>query len=470
MKRRWRGPRLGSRFLVLGGVVAGAALLPLYGDPRPSPVTHPEWARMILRSMDLLASVPLSEQASQVFATLSWKNSLAYRADRYMSASGVTVQGEGENRRLEANAAVGEVSYPVAVARAGDYRVRLLLSGNPATPAETEIRVLGEDKPEKVFTVPGGSSPAWADAGSVHLDPGSYSATVLLPKGTSLEYVELAPPCLSPIEPIGGWKATAIATTGDVAVSVLKAIEQEHQLPPSDSALEIEASEIKLDGPLALEASYGAMPGLGGMWLKAGDKGSDGSVSLDLPEDGLYSISVFGVTGGGLRFTADACRKSVLCAEPTPTNLPRWRQIFSGQFAAGRHFLTMSMGRGAAVQRLRIERKKDAVAEYVATVRRLGLDLGPDGPITRDRATAAMRFIKAQRGLDTLTVCRDVLDREPTTLVAAAGTGQPALPPGAGGPVAPGAPPGTSGPQPPGQPPLTPPVIPPQNPGSPTVP
>ena len=179
MKRRNRHANA-----LAAAVIASLALLPLYGDPRPSPVTHPDWARMVLRGLDLLDSTPLSAQASQIFATLSWKNSLAYRADRYLTAEGVQVEGTGEVRRVLARAEVGEVAYPIAVARGGDYRVRLLLSGDPAFPAEAEIRALGQDKPEKVFTVPGHATPAWADAGTVHLDPGAYSATVLLPKGT----------------------------------------------------------------------------------------------------------------------------------------------------------------------------------------------------------------------------------------------------------------------------------------------
>ena len=71
----------GNRGFGLGAAVVAVtalALLPLYGDPRPSPITHPEWARMVLRAMDLLDNVPLAEQASQVFSTLSWKNSLIY--------------------------------------------------------------------------------------------------------------------------------------------------------------------------------------------------------------------------------------------------------------------------------------------------------------------------------------------------------------------------------------------------------
>ena len=463
MKRRTghRGFGLG----IAAGTVTALALLPLYGDPRPSPVTHPEWARMILRALDLLDNVPLAAQASQVFSTLSWKNSLSYRADRYTKGAGVTVLGEEPARRVEASAEVGEVSYPLAVARGGDYRVRLLLAGDPTLGAETEIRAFGEDKPQKVFTVPVAETAAWADAGRVHLDPGSYSATVLLPRGASLEYLELAPPCLNPIEPIGGWKGQALATTGDVAVTVLKATDLEHELPPSDTALEIPASDIKAEGGTAvLDASYGVVPGLAGLWLKAGPKGLDASVFLDLAESGLYSVSVFGVTGGGLRFTADSCKKSVLCAEPSPTAGPGWRQVFSGEFSGGRHFLTVNLGRGAAVQRLRVERKKDAAEDYLAAVRRLGLDLGTEeGPITREKAVEAMRFIKTRRGLDPLNLCRDVVDREPA-LVATAGVGQPTTTPPGG--------PGTGPGQPPVPPldPIAPPIIPPQEIASPTVP
>jgi hypothetical protein len=50
----------------------------------------------------------------------------------------------------------------------------------------------------------------WIDAGATHLDPGAYTASVLLPRGTTLEHVEVAPPCVMPIEPPGGWKAPAV--------------------------------------------------------------------------------------------------------------------------------------------------------------------------------------------------------------------------------------------------------------------
>jgi hypothetical protein len=424
---------------------------------------------MVLRGLDLLGSTPQAAQASQVFAILSWKNSLAYRADRYVSAEGVRVVGEGEKRRLEPSGEVGEAAYAIAVARGGDYRVRLLLSADPALPVETEIRVPGRDAPEKVWSVSGNAAPAWADAGTVHLDPGSYSASVLLPRGASLEYLELAPPCLNPIEPIGGWKAAAVATTADVAVTVLKALDLEHELPPSDTAIELSASDIHAEGARALEASYGPVPGLEGLWVKAGPNGLDATAYLELPEGGLYAVSVFGSTPGGLRFTADACRKSVLCPEIEAGRGPRWRQVFAGEFAAGRHFLTINLGRSSAVQRIRVERKKTADAEYVATVRRLGLDLGPEGPVTRDKAAEAMRFLQARRGLDPLNLCMDLIEGDRTLVAGVGGAGQPVVPPGPGGPGGPGPGPGTN-PPPGGPPPLSPPVLPPVDPASPVVP
>ena len=208
------------------------------------------------------------------------------------------------------------------------------------------------------------------------------------------------------------------------------------------------------------------MPGLAGLWLKAGDTGLDASVFLDLPESGLYAVSVFGVSGGGMRFIADACRKAVLCAEPERTTGPQWRQVFSGQFAAGRHFMTVNLGAGAAIQRIRVERKKEALADYLATVRRLGLDLGADGPTSREKAVEAMRFIKARRGLEPSSLCQDVLRARAH---ARGGDGRRGSALCLRGRVRAGAGPG---PQPPIDPidPLSPPVLPPQEIASPVLP
>src|SRR5258708_12342428 len=262
------------RTLSLLTVVGGAGLLPLFGDPRASPVTHPEWARMLLRALDLLQpSGGFADQASQVFTTLSGRDSLSYRADRYVKADGIEVLDEP--RRVRAKGAVGEVTYALGVARGGDYGVGLHLAGSPETPAEAEISRFGEAKPETSFTVVPASVPGWVQAGTTHLDPGAYTASVLLPRGAVLDYVEVSPPCVNSIEPLSGWQPTAVTSTEDVAVTVVKALDVEPELPPAAPPIELAGAAFRVEDParVALPPSLSPLqhrhlkPGTG--WLPA---------------------------------------------------------------------------------------------------------------------------------------------------------------------------------------------------------
>src|SRR5512145_2216659 len=244
------------RTAALIGVVAAAALLPLYGDARAGVVTHPEWARMILRGLDLLdPDVPVSDFASQVFGTLSGRESWAFAPDRYVQSTGVETQRAGASRLVRPTGTVGEVQYAVAVARAGEWRLRLRGSGDPAVPMEAELGPFGEN-PEKTFEVKLDPKSAWVDAGRVHLDPGAYAASVLLPSGSALERVELTPPCVAPIEPREGWQTRAAATRDDVAVTTLQAVESEFELPPAATPIDAGANRIRIEsGPEASSAA-----------------------------------------------------------------------------------------------------------------------------------------------------------------------------------------------------------------------
>ena len=247
------------RAIALLAGVAVVALLPLYGDVRPSAaVSHPEWARMVLRGLDLLADAPgVNDTAAQAFATLSGRDSRAWPADQYVRGQHVEAFEEDGARRIRAVGGIGEAVYAVGIARQGDYRLRLHVS-SPAS-AEAEMTKAGSDDILRSFTVPATPVMGWVDAGALHLDPGAYDATVLLPERGILDLVELAPPCLHPIEPRGGWKATAVATTEDVAVTVLQALDLESELPAAAPPIELRGSDLQLeDGSRALDASTGA--------------------------------------------------------------------------------------------------------------------------------------------------------------------------------------------------------------------
>jgi hypothetical protein len=289
-------------------------------------------------------------------------------------------------RRVVAGTSPGEVVYPLAVVQGGDYRFRARLAGEGTRPASAEIAPAG-GRAFKTFTLDAGGD--WAAGGAAHLDPGSYTASVLLPAGTGLERLEVAPPCVASVEPVGGWHPTAVTTAEDVAVTAVRAMDLEGELPPADPPLELAGSAFEVDEQLATSPLE---PGFGADSLKAGSKGLRALVSVTLKEPGLYTLSVFGTSGAGQRWLADGCRKAVLC----PSTSSGWRVVMSQPMSAGRHTLAVNLGDGAVVERVRLERKKDGAADYLATLRRLGFDPGPDGPISRDKAVGAMGFVQGK--------------------------------------------------------------------------
>ena len=451
--------------LVLAAVVGAAALVPLFGDPRSTPVTHALWARMLLRSLDMTDAVRASTQASQVFAALAWRDSLSYPADRYLRADGAVVREDGGRPVLAAAAGPAEVAYAVAVAQPGDYQLRARIAGPPGEPATAEFLPMGGGTALKSFTLLPATETTWVFAGSTHLDPGAYAAQFLLPAGCTLSQVEIAPPCVNGIEPPGGWQPAAVTTAQDLAVTAIKAIDVEHELPPAATPIEITGDQFQVEAPPQAVEDRAKATGLEAMALRAGRSGLRAIVGVVLPEPGLYSVSGFVSAGSGQRWLADGCRKAVVC----PGQTSGWRPILSQVFAAGRHTLVLTLGDGAVFERLRIEKKKSEPADYVAVLKRLGFDPGPQGPVARARALDAVAFIRDQRRKLVASLCGDrVLFEETPTALPTQVAGPTATTPGTGT--------GTGGTgQAPGQPavpepPIGPPVLPPQPPASGTTP
>jgi hypothetical protein len=430
-------------------VVGIAALLPLYGDPRNAPVTHAEWARMLLRGLGMEEAIRQTSTAAQAFAILSWKSSLTFRADRYLTGDDVRVDGEGEQRQVVATGEVGEVSYAVAVVRAGNYSFRVHVAGDPERPVSAELARVGEVTPLGAFTVRPAVAMTWVDAGTAHLDPGAYTASVLLPRGATLENVEVAPPCVVPIEPPNGWKAPEVLTSEDAAVTMVQALDRLSELPPADTPLEIDASQFQTEwSGTPVATSPGGLQSA----VQGGTAGTRAIVVVDLPDPGQYTISAFGLTGGGQSWTADACLKSVVCAKKDPrADLAEWRPVLSGPFAAGRHSFSVLLAPGAIIERVRAERKKNTPADYVSTLRRIGFDVGPSGPMERNRAVDAMKFLDHKAAPLKETLCGDVVlptippgSRPGTTVAEIPGSGGATTPlnPGTGPPSIGGSGPG----------------------------
>jgi hypothetical protein len=345
------------------------------------------------------------------------------------------------------------------VARGGDYRIRLRLEGQPAAPALVELRRAGDAEARESFSVRPPELPGWVEAGVARLDSGAWTASVSLPLGARLEYVEVAPPCVNAIEPLDGWRATDVTDDEDLAVTLLKAADAEQDLPPAQSPIEVPARRFQRND--AGQLSQAALTE-DAFAIKAGARGLRAAVAVEVPEGGLYAVAVFGLEGQGQRWLADGCRNAVVCGAAATDSRPGWHVVLTGDLTAGQHVFTVTLGPGASIERLRLERKRAGGADYVAALRRLGFEAGPAGPVTRARAREAVEWLR-QRRLERLgQECGD-WDLSPTVEYAQQ-AGQEPTPGGEPG-IGAGAPPPPRGGNAP--PPLSPPVVPPQQPASP---
>jgi hypothetical protein len=230
----------------------------------------------------------------------------------------------------------------------------------------------------------------------------------------------------------------------------------EHELPPAASPIDIGAGDLQVEAPPeAVEAHLNAET-RAARSLRAGRKGLRAVVSVDIPEPGLYSISGFVTPGSGQRWLVDGCRKAIVCSG----DKTGWRHILSQSFAAGRHTLLVSLGPGAELSQVRIEKRKSSAEDYVAALRRLGLEAGPaEAEVSRDTAITAMRFVREKRREEMAFLCGDqvIVDDTPLPPLQVADDSLP----GASEPVS------AAVPLPP---PIAPPILPPQEPASPTSP
>ena len=300
--------------------------------------------------------------------------------------------------------------------------------------------------------------------GSARLGAGAYAARFLLPPGCSLAGVEFAPPCLHPIEPPGGWLPDAVTTRDDLAVTALRAMDREEELPPAASAVVVDADAFRVEAP----AGAATAAGLAALTLRAGPGGLRAVALAELPEPGLYTVSALAAPGAGQRWLLDSCRSAALCAGG---GVASWRPLASQVFDAGRHWLEVTLGEGASVQAVRLELKKSQPADYVAALERLGFAAGPPGPVSRTTALDAARFVREQRRTVLAAECLQPLPIEQTTTVVAQRTETTPERPGPPGPPVPPLPPlpPEGGPRP-VPPPIDTPILPPQEVATPTRP
>ena len=159
-----------NRSLWIVAALSAAVLVPLYGDPRKSPVTHAEWARMMMRSLGFENNLERFETADAIFQTLAWKGQRDIPALSFKRGTGVVKR----QSFVETAQQPGEAAYDLPILRAGDYNVRLRLRGAPDRPFQVEIRKDGlVDSVETFHPTGSGSNYVSVDLGWVRMAAGN---------------------------------------------------------------------------------------------------------------------------------------------------------------------------------------------------------------------------------------------------------------------------------------------------------
>jgi len=397
-----------NRAFWIVAAISVVALVPLYGDPRRSPVTHSEWARMMMRGLNFEDNLASIENADDIFRALAWKDQRNMVASEYKRGTDVTKRGDF----VDTGALVGEVAYDLAVVRMGDYNVRLNLRGELNEPFKVEIRKDGQVDAAVVYQPTGsGAEFVSVDLGWIKLYPGNHTISVALPPNSSLESLHISPPCLGPIEPEGGWRAPALTSDKDLARTMLQALELESELPPADEPIELRAGKFDILAPDSRMGESGNDED--GFELRAEFEGLQAIVYADIEVAGLYSVSAWTTTGDGQTWIADSCRRADIC--PTADLAPRWRNLLTLELNAGRHSFSVLLTNGASVGKVRLQRLKTAPEDYVAALERVGFRVGAPGPISRDKAREAMEWLrdrwKQKMGTDPACIIQAPLGR-----------------------------------------------------------
>ena len=123
---------------------------------------------------------------------------------------------------------------------------------------------------------------------------------------------------------------------------------------------------------------------------------------MEVPVDGLYSLSTFGLRTSGQRWAADDCRTAVTC--PLPSRVPTWSVVMTLPLSAGRHRFTVDLGPGDSVDRVRLERRKDGGPDYVDALRGMGFDPG-EGAVSREKADEAVEWLGKRHRIELSQTC-----------------------------------------------------------------
>jgi hypothetical protein len=375
LSRRIRFAGVALVMLVALGLALG------YGVAQSTVVTQAEWAVYVAQGLGLDWNLPENPKSNHYLARLNWTKSVEFRASSMLDGS--TAQPSADGSIRTASMGPSEALYEVSMLRAGDYGFRVELAGGGAT-----LKVA-----DQTFDVYQPSpEPRWVDLDRIPVGPGSHKMSLLLTNGTSARSLGVTPPCMLPVEPIGGWTPLEPLRFDQMAVTLAKALDLEQDLPEIGDATTIRGeSFIKtLVYPFEEQEEQGEDDPF---WLSSGDSIVTAVARFDVTEPGVYSVEARYISSRPVRWNMDSCLRVVTCPV-TPNQIGRRRSL-ALTLEPGTHEIEVTLAPGAKLDRIDVQRRDGSVGAYLDVVADQGFRLGnANENVTRRQAISAAKRLR----------------------------------------------------------------------------
>lgn len=385
--RRFRPALVGGALLLLG---LGAAVS--YSVAQNTVVTHAEWVVYMVQALGLDWNLPPNAKTRDYLARLNWTTSIEFQADEPLAGSspGVVKEGEGPQSYVRSTVPAGEALYRFATLQPGDYNLRVRMASGSAV-LKMGSAVFEIDQPSDSFE--------WVDLERVNLGPGSQDLNVLIGDGTRVQALAVTPPCLRPVEPIGGWRALEPLHFAEMAVSIARALNLEHKLPALGPEISIKGERFVriLELPTG---EGGAVENPDPFWLASGHAVLTARARFSAPEDGLYSIEARYISPDHpVRWIVNRCLKAVSCPAASDAGV-RWIEVAALEMKAGDHEVEVTLPPQARLDRIVIQRRDANIDSYIKVVEDEGFNLGapPEEVRRRQALDSAQRLRRRFQG------------------------------------------------------------------------
>ncbi len=353
-------------------------------------LTQCEWAIDLSRALGLKGGLPEDAGSDRIISILSQRG---FR------------EIEGEDYR-EADDALRKVDAPSDVAASQQQWVEAGSEGGVARyyfeiPLQQEIilRARGQGAPQfwsidtsQSILLDIGDELEWMEVGRFNLDPGEHKVEVSIPSGGVLDIFEIIAPGHSPIEPLGGFRPSDPLTYEDKAVTMVRALNLENELPIDDGFFLIRESELydQVDGEYQVSSGEESGKPSQGRWVKP-SSGSRIYFKFEVPEAGIYSIFSRGFGQFEEEWVLDRGSERVIF-QPEDQDEFGWNPVFTVFLEAGPHTLEIRPEGDNGFDVFQILRHRSRGVDYLQLLSDLGFREGTLPPSQGEVGSEGRRY------------------------------------------------------------------------------